>query len=99
MEIGLAEAVAAVRAELTKAQDEGKDELLQFAVGPIEMEFQVVATRGGQANAKVRIYVVEVGGSGKIETTSTHRVKISLTPHSDKGEPLDIRRRQAEGSE
>ena len=39
--VGLAAAIGQVRAELTKAIEEGKGSPVAFRAGPVELEFQV----------------------------------------------------------
>lgn len=88
-EIGLAEAVKAIRDELARAQLEGADEEIRFSVGPVEVEFEVAVVREGGANGKVKVWVVEVGASGKLARTTTHRVSVTLDPRVD-GKPIEV---------
>jgi hypothetical protein len=77
--VGLAEAVAGLRAELTAAIDEGAalgDRGVQFGLGPIELTVQAVLSR--QANGKVGWKVLEVGGSA--QSASTQTLKLVLEP-------------------
>jgi len=43
--VGLADAVRALRAELTSAMAEGADQALRFELGPVEMEFLLEVNR------------------------------------------------------
>lgn len=81
--VGLADAVQALRAELTTAMAEGPAESLRFELGPVEMEFllEVHPERGSKAG--LRLGVV----SGSVSPGSTHRVTLSLTPKGDPGGP------------
>ncbi|MBT2212336.1 MULTISPECIES: trypco2 family protein [Actinomadura] len=88
-EIGLAEAVKAIRDDLVRAEREGAGESVRFTVGPIEVAFDVALTREGGANGKVKVWVIEAGASGKVSQTSTHRVAFTLTPTLD-GRPLEV---------
>lgn len=51
-EIGLSEAIAAVRAELAAAVEQGVDAELQFPVDGVELEFQVGVTWEGQTGER-----------------------------------------------
>ncbi|WP_242911434.1 trypco2 family protein [Actinomadura terrae] len=88
-EIGLAEAVKAIRDDLVRAEREGADADIRFTVGPIEVAFDVALTREAGANGKVKVWVVEAGASGKVSQTSTHRVAFTLTPTRD-GRPVEV---------
>jgi hypothetical protein len=88
--VGLADAVRALRAELTTAMTEGRDGTLRFELGPVEMEFLLEVRREGGGEAGVKFWVVSLGGKGSASRGSTHRVTLSLTPRVD-GRPPEIR--------
>ncbi|MBE1484846.1 trypco2 family protein [Plantactinospora soyae] len=75
----LAEAVQVIREEITIAQENGRTEDLQFEVGPVEVEFTVVASRSGKAKAGLT-FLVPIGVEGGIGREDTHRVTVTLTP-------------------
>jgi hypothetical protein len=72
--IGLSEAIAALRAELTKAIDAGADQRMRFSIEPIELAIQVGVTR--DASGKIGWQVVELGGSYEKVTTQTLTLKL-----------------------
>lgn len=86
--VGLADAVRALRAELTAALVEGQDETLRFELGPVEMEFLLEIRKEAGGDAGVRFWVVSLGGKGAVSTGSTHRVKLVLTPKVGTEPPL-----------
>jgi hypothetical protein len=90
-ELGLAEAIEAVRAELREAQDAGRDSDVRFAVGSVEVEFAVEATRtaGGEASIKV-LSLLSLGGTGEVARGETHTVKITLEPIGVGGKPFEV---------
>ena len=90
-QIGLSEAIAAVRTELSAAVEQGADAELQFPVEGVELEFHVAMTVEGQTGGKARFWVVEWGASVSGARESTHTVKVSL---GSRGEPG---RRRGEG--
>jgi hypothetical protein len=84
-EIGLSEAVSAVRDELDQIRREGAREGIRFGVDAVDIEFEVAVSRKGGTEGKVKIWVVEAGTSASIENTTTHRVSVTLTPHTVDG--------------
>jgi Trypsin-co-occurring domain 2 len=82
--IPLQDAISALRGEILAARGEAPTEGVRFELGPIEMEFQVVARReiGGEAKLGFHIFSVEatVGGSGKGGDERTQKVKFVLNP-------------------
>jgi hypothetical protein len=78
--IELAEVVRELRGELDRARAAAGDEELRFELGPIELEVTVGLVREGGAGAKVRFWVVELGGDARATATSTQRVKLTLQP-------------------
>ena len=84
--VGLAEAVRALREELTTAMRTAKGEVLRFELGPVEMEFLLEVKKDVGAQGGVRFYVVSLGAKANMSSGSTHRVKLSLTPKDALGQ-------------
>jgi hypothetical protein len=78
--IELASVIKDLRAELEGAIAAGDDAALRFELGPIELEVSVAVERSGGGQAKVRFLVVELGADGKVDASSTQKVKLTLTP-------------------
>ncbi|MFB6592664.1 trypco2 family protein [Streptomyces diastaticus] len=77
---GLADAIGAVRSELQRAADDGRNKGLKFRTGPVELEFTVDVRLDAEARAKVRVlpFSAEVkAGSGR---GSMSKVKVTLQP-------------------
>jgi hypothetical protein len=89
--IGLADWISSLRAELQRAQQEGEGQELQFTVGPLELEFQMTATREADGKAGVKFWVVELGGGGKVSSGLTQRVRMTLSPTTASGNPVTVR--------
>jgi hypothetical protein len=83
--VGLADAVKALRAELTSAMAEGADQALRFELGPVEMEFLLEVNREAGGEGGVRFWVVSLGASGSVTHGSTHRVTLQLVPKTSSG--------------
>lgn len=92
--IPLADAIAALRAQLTEAQRQGEDQEIRFAVGPVEVEFQVVASREGEAGGKIGFRLFGLGSEatarGKLGDARTQKIKITLTPQDDGGDTIFV---------
>jgi hypothetical protein len=78
--VGLADAVEALRSELTAARNLGRGQDLLFEVGPVDVEFSVVVKRTGGGKAGLTIGVVTLGGEASVGREETHRVKVTLAP-------------------
>jgi len=80
----LAEFVQALRGEIVKAATAAGKEEIHFGVGPIDVEFQVIAKREGGPEGKIKFGVlgvgVEAGGGAKFVSERTQKVKLSLKP-------------------
>ncbi|QNP62973.1 trypco2 family protein [Streptomyces genisteinicus] len=83
--VGLAEAVSAVRSELTTAMDAGRDEKLKFRAGPVEMEFAVEVKKQAEGRLKVLVLPWTAEAKGSYGTTGTHRIKVTLQPVDEDG--------------
>ncbi len=80
LEVPLASAIAALRRELVAAVSEGEEKGVRFALGPIELEFQVEVSSEAAGEAGVRFWVVSLGGKGSRASGSTHTVRLTLNP-------------------
>jgi hypothetical protein len=83
--IELGEVIGELRRELQQAMDAGYGQPLRFELGPVELEATVAVEKGGGGEAKVRFWVLELGGDAKISQSSTQRVKLSLQPRLASG--------------
>jgi hypothetical protein len=88
--IPLAASIKALRGELEEAIRVGRDEELQFGLGPVEMEFQLGATKTGGGTAGVQFWVLSLGAKGEIASSTTQRIKLTLTPLDKEGN-TDVR--------
>ncbi|MBG0811127.1 hypothetical protein IY145_17285 [Methylosinus sp. H3A] len=82
--IPLKEALQSLRAEIISAAEDASGEEIRFELGPIEMEFQVVAQRSAGGDGKIGFHIfgaeASVGASGKIESSRTQKIKLTLKP-------------------
>ncbi|MCI3932040.1 trypco2 family protein [Streptomyces sp. AN091965] len=94
---GLAEAIGAVRAELRRAEEAGRDENVRFRTGPVELEFSVDVRKEGEARAKVFVLPFGAEAKGARSTGATHRLKVTLQPVDGAGEDRVIGDHDAQG--
>lgn len=80
MMIEFGELIGQLRRELQDAMAEGANERLRFEVGPVELEATVAVERSGGGGTKVRFWVIELGGDGKLGNVTTQRIKLTLQP-------------------
>jgi hypothetical protein len=78
--IELAEVIGELRRELQEVLNAGEGEQLRFELGPAELEATVAVEKSGGGGAKVRFWVIEIGGDAKVGEVTTHRVKLALQP-------------------
>jgi hypothetical protein len=78
--IELAEVIGELRRELQQAMNAGEDEPLRFELGPVELEATIAVEKGGSGGAKVRFWVIELGGDVKASQSSTQRIKLAFQP-------------------
>jgi hypothetical protein len=84
--IELGEVIGELRRELQSAMSAGAGEPLRFELGPVELEATVAVEKGGSGSAKVRFWVVELGGDASVSQSSTQRIKLVLQPRLTSGQ-------------
>jgi len=96
-QLGLAETVEALRAELATAAEAGAGAGFQFPVTGAQLEFHVAVSKSGDAKGGVRFYVVELGAGGSYAREEIQTVTVTLgTPVDQNGEPVKIYRGSAQ---
>ena len=92
-EIGLVEAIEAVRGELTRAVAASADQEIQFPVDKVDLEFHVGVKRSADGSGGIRFWVIELGAKVIRESESVHTVKVSLgAPVDPDGETIKVMR-------
>ena len=79
--IGIPEAVENLRSELVAAMNSGTGQHLRFSLDSVEVELTLAMERETATEAGVNVWVVSIGGKGSATSETTHRVKLSMTPH------------------
>ncbi|MFD5479705.1 trypco2 family protein [Streptomyces hawaiiensis] len=88
--VELAQAIESLREQLDTARRMAPEGGLSFEVGPVELEFQVALLSGSEITGGARFYVLSGGGAKRRERTSTHTVRLTLTPRGPGGGPLEV---------
>jgi hypothetical protein len=89
-ELGLAEAIESVRAELRAAQDADAGADVRFAVGSVEVEFVVELAKKADGEASIKVLnVLSLGGTGDRSRGETNRVTVVLNPIGVSGKPFE----------
>ena len=78
--VGLADAVDALRAELSVAMARARDQEIQFPVGEIQVEFQIGVTREAEGKGGLKLWVLELGAGASYTRESIQKITVSLGP-------------------
>ncbi len=78
--VDLAVVIKALRAQFTQALADGVSGDIDFAVGEINLEFQVAVTTSGEVTTGAKFWVLSADAAGKREAGSVHRLAVTLTP-------------------
>lgn len=80
LDVPLASAIEVLRGELVEAVRAGEDQEIQFALGPVELELEVVVEKKVDGQAGIKFWLVSIGGGASRSSGSTHTVRLTLTP-------------------
>jgi hypothetical protein len=94
--IGLAEALAGLRQELAKAQDEGAKHQFRFEIIEAEVELLVEVDAGGGGEVGANIGVLALKAGGQVSHANSHRLKLKLNikDAATGGRNLEVKRDQ-----
>ncbi len=90
--IRLSDAIENLRAELARSREEGASKNLQFNVGSIELDLEVVAENETSDDAKINWWIFGGGINAKVKHASTHKLKLTLEPVDANRKPLRVSR-------
>ncbi len=86
--IGLKEAIASLRSELSESILASAGEEIRFEVNQIDLKFQVEVERKKEGSGGIKFWVISLGGKGSHAEKDTHTVSLSLKPVNQEGEPI-----------
>ncbi|MEV8019712.1 trypco2 family protein [Streptomyces sp. NPDC086554] len=78
--VELADMIAQLRSELSRAMADGEGEGLRFQAEKLELELTVGVERSREPGAKVRFWVFDVHHSARSAQVATQRVMLTLQP-------------------
>ena len=88
--IELSEMLGQLREELLKARGQSEGSELRFLIEDIEIELQVVTTKGGKFGNGVKFWVFNADAEANASRANTQKLKLKLKPvgRDGKGEVL-----------
>lgn len=92
--IRLSDAIDNLREELKFTQEKGKNQNIQFNVGSIEVELEVIAEEETGGSGKVNWWILGGSVDSKTKDASKHKLKLTLQVVDDRGRPLQVSQRQ-----
>jgi hypothetical protein len=94
--IGLAQALEALRQELSAAQDDGAGHQFRFEIIEAEVELlvEVDAAGGGEAGANIGVLAVKAGGQRSRAETHRLKLKLHIKDAATGGRNLEVKRDQ-----
>ena len=87
-EIGIDDAIRALRRQLSAAVAESQGQELRFGLGLVELEFDMVVSRDAGGGGGIRFWVVSLDGKASVSKATTHRIRLRLDPVSADGRPV-----------
>lgn len=87
--VGVSEAIAGLRAELSRARLESEGQDIRFDVDKVEVELSIDFGLETEAHGGLKLFsFVNIGGKLADSTKTGHKVKLSLSVHPD-GRPSE----------
>ncbi|MFE5537570.1 trypco2 family protein [Streptomyces sp. NPDC056492] len=87
----MADMIAQLRSELSRAMSAGEDSDLKFKAERVELELTVGVERTSDPGVKVRFWVFDAGVSAKRSATVTQKLTLTLQPvHADAPERMAL---------
>lgn len=88
--IELSEMLGQLREELLKARGQSEGSDLKFQVEDIEIELQIVTTKGGKGGGGVKFWVYNAEAEVNVSQAKTQKLKLKLKPKKPTGEDFDV---------
>ncbi|MFB7668307.1 trypco2 family protein [Kitasatospora sp. NPDC056138] len=85
VEIGLADALRALRQELAEAMADGEGKPVRLAVESVDLEMQVTLSASAEASGGVKFWVLTAGAKAAGSTGASHTVKLQLKAETADG--------------
>lgn len=89
--LGMAEAIEALREELTTAMHANGPHEVNFPIENIEISINIAIARSGDADARVSFWVIEAGSSGSWSKEEIQTITLTLgRPVNRYGGPIEV---------
>lgn len=88
-EITLADAIQQLRADLSRAIEEGRDRDIKFKLGHVDLELQLQVGREREGRVGLQ-WLVVASGAAKSSSNVTHKLTLRLEPELSGGDDLRI---------
>ena len=88
--IPLSEMLAELRKELLEAKWEGQSSDLKFLIEDIEIELQIVTTKGGKGGGGVKFWVYNAEAEVNASQAQTQKLKLKLKPVGRDEKPIKV---------
>ena len=84
----LAEMIKSLRAELARAQSEGKGDAIRFRVEDVELELEIAAEEQDEGTIGAKFFVLTSQLKASQKDAVTQRLKLTLSPEEVSQDPL-----------
>lgn len=88
--IELSEMLGQLREELLKARGQSEGLELKFLIEDIEIELQVVTTKGGRGGGGVKFWVYNAEAEVNASQAKTQKLKLKLKPVGPDGKEIPV---------
>jgi len=89
-DVPLADAIEALRQQLTAAMLAGEKSPLRFTVEELTLELEVAVSYGGGGHAGIKFWLVDFGGKGEHSNAATHRIAMKLKPMDEHQQHINL---------
>ncbi|TDD43785.1 trypco2 family protein [Saccharopolyspora elongata] len=90
MDVELAEAIRALRAQLTQSLEEGDGEKIRFSVDKVELDLELTVSKESQGGLSWKLFTVGASAKGELSKASVQRLHLELSARTDEDEPVRL---------
>ncbi|WP_035700261.1 trypco2 family protein [Glycomyces tenuis] len=90
MDVELAEAIKALRSQLTEAMRDGDGEKVRFTVDKIDLDLELTVTKGAEGGLSWKVFSVGASAKGDVSKVSVQRLHLELSARTDEDEPVRL---------
>lgn len=82
--IELVDVIKKLREDIAFAIDDGEQQDIRFNVNSIDVELQTVIKKEANGGIKFEVFNIGANAEGKLNKSTTHKIKLNLTPFNIK---------------